>query len=96
MPRMINLGIALATTVSPAAAPASGTLTWSITTDTTSAATELFDGTGKVSAGRAADVLNDAFETFNVLNAPFRTSQQPRHLRPTPQQRRARDPCKRG
>jgi len=23
------------------------------------------------------DVLNDAFETLNVLNAPFRTSQQP-------------------
>jgi len=23
------------------------------------------------------DVLNDAFETFDVLNAPFRTSQQP-------------------
>jgi len=28
----------------------------------------------KVVAGRAADVLNDAFETFNVLNASFRTS----------------------
>jgi len=28
-------------------------------------------------AGHAGDALNDAFETFNVLNASFRASQQP-------------------
>jgi hypothetical protein len=41
MPRVINLGIALAAaTISLAAAPASGALTWSIPTNTTSAVTE--------------------------------------------------------
>jgi len=34
----------------------------------------------KVFIGRAGDALNDAFETFNVLNASFRASPQPRHV----------------